>query len=236
MEQTQCYKQLPDNGGRHSTEAAFALFTQQPGLDSKCSPQKILRIINSLLPRLIDSALLREWTAQSLKVDGTHLVLASGKLLLQKTITGQELDGAADLEDGVGLEEAEEQQRDEAEQRQDDGQTDEDRRRPERRRQDRREVVEPTDAPDGLGVGSGRRLRQASGSGIALRQDGAKAPESEVSGALGGLGVPDPLLLQEDDDVEDGRAEGEDSPDDGHRLGVAEVLGSQELDGRSLVG
>ena len=38
-----------------------------------------------MLPRLIDSALLREWTVQSLIVDRTHLVQASGKLVLQKS-------------------------------------------------------------------------------------------------------------------------------------------------------
>ena len=32
-----------------------------------------------MLPRLIDSALLREWTVHSLIVDRIHLVLASGK-------------------------------------------------------------------------------------------------------------------------------------------------------------
>ena len=34
--------------------------------------------------RFIDSALLREWTVQSLIVDWTHLVLVLGKLVLQK--------------------------------------------------------------------------------------------------------------------------------------------------------
>ena len=38
-----------------------------------------------MLPRLIDSALLREWTVQRLIVDRTHLVQASGKLVLQKS-------------------------------------------------------------------------------------------------------------------------------------------------------
>ena len=37
----------------------------------------------SMLPRFIDSALLREWTVQSLMVDQTHLLLVSGKLVLQ---------------------------------------------------------------------------------------------------------------------------------------------------------
>ena len=37
-----------------------------------------------MLLRLIDSALLREWTVQSLIVDRTHLVLVRGKLVLQK--------------------------------------------------------------------------------------------------------------------------------------------------------
>ena len=119
-------------------------------------------------------------------------------------ITGKKLDGAADLEHGVGLQEAEEEQGHEAEEGQDDGQPDEHRRRPERRGQDGREVVEPSDASHGLGVGSRRRLGQTSGPGVALGQDGAEAPEPEVSRALGRLGVADPLLLQEDDDVEDG--------------------------------
>ena len=40
-----------------------------------------------MLPRFIDSALLREreWKVRSLIVDRTHLVLVSGKLVLQKT-------------------------------------------------------------------------------------------------------------------------------------------------------
>ena len=38
-----------------------------------------------MLLRFIDSALLREWTVQSLIVDQTHLVLVSGKLVLQKS-------------------------------------------------------------------------------------------------------------------------------------------------------
>ena len=39
-----------------------------------------------MLLRFIDSALLREWAVQSLIVDKTHLVLVSGKLVLQKTL------------------------------------------------------------------------------------------------------------------------------------------------------
>ena len=37
-----------------------------------------------MLPRLIDSALLREWTVQSFIVHQTILVLASGMVVLQK--------------------------------------------------------------------------------------------------------------------------------------------------------
>ena len=39
-----------------------------------------------MLPKFIDIALLRVWAVQSLIVDQTHLVLGSGKLVLQKTI------------------------------------------------------------------------------------------------------------------------------------------------------
>ena len=41
------------------------------------------------LPRFINSALLREWTVQSLIVDRTQLVLVSGKLVLQKDYDGK---------------------------------------------------------------------------------------------------------------------------------------------------
>ena len=48
----------------------------------------ILSIYNfffsSKLPRFFDIALLREWIAQRLIVDQTHLVLANGKLVQQK--------------------------------------------------------------------------------------------------------------------------------------------------------
>ena len=40
-----------------------------------------------MLLRFIDSPLLREWRVQSLIVDRTHLILVSGKLVLQKTLT-----------------------------------------------------------------------------------------------------------------------------------------------------
>ena len=39
-----------------------------------------------MLLRFNDSALLREWTVQSLIVVPTHLVLVSGKLVLQKKL------------------------------------------------------------------------------------------------------------------------------------------------------
>ena len=38
-----------------------------------------------MLPRFIDSALLRELTVQSLIADKTHLALISGNLVLQKS-------------------------------------------------------------------------------------------------------------------------------------------------------
>ena len=67
---------------------AFLLLAQWPqvprGFDSWCS--KIFSKKNYMLPRFIDSALLREsgqW--KSLIVDRTHLVLVSGKLVLQKS-------------------------------------------------------------------------------------------------------------------------------------------------------
>ena len=58
--------------------AAQVLFTAFPKI-------YILRkFILSLLQRIIDSTLLREWTVQSLIVDRTHLELVLGKLVLQK--------------------------------------------------------------------------------------------------------------------------------------------------------
>ena len=44
-----------------------------------------------MLRRFNDSALLREWTEQSLIVVRTHLVLVSGKLVLQKTFIADQL-------------------------------------------------------------------------------------------------------------------------------------------------
>ena len=43
-----------------------------------------------------------------------------------------------------------------------------------------------------------------------------------MPGALGELGVADPLRRDEDDDVEDGRAYREDAPKDGYRPRVSE--------------
>ena len=67
-----------------STEAAFTLLTQQPRVRFSGFPKIFLRKINSMSPRLIDSSLLREWTVRSLTVDRIHLVLTSGKVVLQK--------------------------------------------------------------------------------------------------------------------------------------------------------
>ena len=39
---------------------------------------------NFMLPRFIDTTLLREWTELSLIVDQSYLVMVSGKLVLQK--------------------------------------------------------------------------------------------------------------------------------------------------------
>ena len=48
----------------------------------------ILRIPEvSMLPRLINSTLLRERTVQSLVVDGTHLVLVSGNLVFKRLLS-----------------------------------------------------------------------------------------------------------------------------------------------------
>ena len=59
---------------------------------------------------IIDSALLREWTVQSLIADRTHLVLVSGKLVQQKSGTllspstilfeGPSIGGWSDLKKG----------------------------------------------------------------------------------------------------------------------------------------
>ena len=54
-----------------------------PGFDSQCS-HNFSEKINFMLPRLIDSALLGEWTVQSFIVHQTILVLASGMVELQK--------------------------------------------------------------------------------------------------------------------------------------------------------
>ena len=72
------FKRLRILGGPHSTmESILALHPAAQGL--------ILGVPEDLfLLRFIVSALLREWTVQSLIVDRTHLVLVCGKLVLQK--------------------------------------------------------------------------------------------------------------------------------------------------------
>ena len=61
------------------------LFTVKSILASHlAAPVLILGVFNLMMPRFIDRPLLREWTVQSLIVDQTHLVLVSGKLVLQK--------------------------------------------------------------------------------------------------------------------------------------------------------
>ena len=58
-----------------------------PGFDSPRSQIffSVLGKINSMLQRFIDScAAYREWTVQGLIVDQTHLILVSGKLVLNK--------------------------------------------------------------------------------------------------------------------------------------------------------
>ena len=60
------------------------------------------------------------------------------------------------------------------------------------------------------------------------RENRAEPPEAEVARPLGELGVADPLRRDEDDYVEDGRADGEDAPQDGHgaRVSVRQAANS----------
>ena len=69
-------------GGWHSTELAFALLTQPARVWFSAFPKTFRNFLMSL--KFNDSALLRECTVQSLIVVQTHLVLVSGKLVLQK--------------------------------------------------------------------------------------------------------------------------------------------------------
>ena len=69
-------------GGRHSTEVAFALYTQPARVEFSAFPRFFRNFL--MLLRFNDSALLREVTVQSLIAVQTHLVLVRGKLVQQK--------------------------------------------------------------------------------------------------------------------------------------------------------
>ena len=73
-------------GGRHSTEAAFLLCTQQPRFGSR-------RYQFFSIKKLDFAEIDEQWhclervdSAKSIIVDGTLVVLVSGKLVLHKTI------------------------------------------------------------------------------------------------------------------------------------------------------
>ena len=70
------------SGGWHCTEVAFALHTQMSLVQFSAFPRFFQNFL--MLLRFNDSAPLREWTVQSFMVVQTHLVLVSGKLVLQK--------------------------------------------------------------------------------------------------------------------------------------------------------
>ena len=74
--------------GRRSTmDSVLASHPVAPGsiLAFQLKIYFLRKFILSVLVRFIDSALLREWTGQSLIVVQTHLVLVCGKLVLQKS-------------------------------------------------------------------------------------------------------------------------------------------------------
>ena len=69
-------------GGWHNTEVAFVLLTQPARVRFLAFSRFFENFL--MLLRLYISALLREWTVQSLIFAQTHLVRVSGKLVLQK--------------------------------------------------------------------------------------------------------------------------------------------------------
>ena len=77
-------KRLEIRWGRYSPEVAFALHTQPARVQFSAFPRFFRNFL--MLLRFNDSALLWEWTVQSLKVVRTHLVLISGRLVLQKRL------------------------------------------------------------------------------------------------------------------------------------------------------
>ena len=84
-------KELWNKEGRHCTEVAFVLLTQPAQVGFLAFPRFFQRNSNFLFSqRFIDSSALLSVCGQCMKscliVDGTHLVLASGKLVLQKRI------------------------------------------------------------------------------------------------------------------------------------------------------
>lgn len=107
----------------------------------------------------------------------------------------------------------EEQHATDAEEDSDDGQSHKDGSCPEGRRGDRLKRVQSPFADHFLAV---------------LDQP-AELPESEMSGALAMLGVTKPVGLQEDHHVDDGEANGEDSPENPDGLGVPQVVGVKVL-------
>ena len=73
------HKNNPDVGGLFSTEVAFLLLTQQPQVRFPALPKIYINVAVTYQQRWLEE------NGQRLEnVDRTHLVLASGKLVLQK--------------------------------------------------------------------------------------------------------------------------------------------------------